>query len=134
MKHSLLLTGLAAAVLLSGCASTPSQPDTSAPAPAAPTSAPASTGENRGTRGEWNETPSVGMTRAQVLERYGDPRKIVQTAKGEVWHYRARTRGRDFVPVYGAFTAQRKGGTIGFDAHGRVSAYDWGTTRWGTWW
>jgi len=125
MKAILLLSTLAGAALLSGCAST-------APSASAPAAAPQQ--EHRGDRGSWNETPSVGMTREAVLARYGDPDSVQQTAKGEVWSYRAKVRGKDFIPMYGAFTQQRKGGQIGFDTAGRVAAYDWGTTRWGTWW
>jgi len=123
MRNTLLLPALAAA-LLCGCASNPPASEPSAPQPK----------ENRGDRGAWNETPTVGMTREAVLARYGDPDSVRQTAKGEVWSYRAKVRGHDFIPVYGAFTQQRKGGDIGFDTGGKVSAYDWGTTRWGTWW
>ncbi len=133
-RHLALVTGLAATLLVTGCATTQNSSNAGAnrPAPAPPVEAP-DTG-HRGTRGEWNRTPEVGMTKAQVLTRYGDPRTIQQTPEGEVWRYRAQRRGRDFIPVYGAFTQQTKGGTIGFDAEGRVKAYDWGTTRWGTWW
>jgi outer membrane protein assembly factor BamE (lipoprotein component of BamABCDE complex) len=74
------------------------------------------------------------MTKAEVRKRYGEPVEIARTPQGEVWYYVARVRGRDFIPVYGAITARRKGGSIGFDSRGRVSAFQWGRDYRNAWW
>ncbi len=74
------------------------------------------------------------MTKDQVRQRYGAPRSVEKKGNGEVWVYRPRRSGQDFIPVYGGFTRQYKGGVIGFDAQDRVNGFEWGTKRWGTWW
>ncbi len=90
--------------------------------------------DENGERGAWNKRPSVGMTKADVLKRYGKPANVERTPKGEVWHYKAEVHGRDFIPIYGAVTQRRNGGSIGFDPHGRVSAYQWGRDYRNAWW
>jgi|GEM_PF-4295400 len=90
--------------------------------------------DDHGERGEWNRTPALGMTKGEVRKRYGEPISVDRGPRGEVWHYVARVRGRDFIPIYGAVTAQRKGGSIGFDSHGRVNSYEWGRDYRNAWW
>ena len=71
------------------------------------------------------------MTKAEVTQRYGDPHNITNEGSREVWHYSAKVRGRDYIPVYGGFTRQYRGGTIVFGTDGRVVDRKWGTRRWG---
>lgn len=116
---------------MSGCATNESTTSAPPPAPgahrgeAAPPAA-----RNEGQRGEWNKTPEIGMTKAEVRARYGDPHRVVQEGGREVWEYDAKARGRDFIPVYGGFTRQYKGGSIAFGPNGRVVARKWGHKRW----
>ncbi len=126
------VAGLAGVGMMSGCSSTGGHAPTSQGGGVAPTEQERE--EHRGDRSEWNKEPEVGMTKEQVRQRYGAPRSVEQKGNGEVWVYRPRRSGRDFIPVYGGFTHQYKGGVIGFDAKGHVNGYEWGTKRWSTWW
>ncbi len=74
------------------------------------------------------------MTKSEVRRRYGAPVEVSSTPQGEVWFYTARVSGRDFIPIYGAVTHRRNGGSIGFDSHGRVSAFQWGRDYRNAWW
>jgi outer membrane protein assembly factor BamE (lipoprotein component of BamABCDE complex) len=41
--------------------------------------------------------PHLGMTRSQVRARYGDPDRVSQSGRGEVWHYWFN-KGHAFIP------------------------------------
>lgn len=95
MKASRLLSIAASTALLCQCASS----DSSAPAASAPTAASAPAAASSG---EEDTTLTPGMTKAQVLAKWGEPSTKKTTAQGEVWRY-ANQNWKRHVPYYGTF-------------------------------
>jgi outer membrane protein assembly factor BamE (lipoprotein component of BamABCDE complex) len=73
--------------------------------------------------------PHMGMTKAQVRERYGRPVSINSTSSGEVWFYMIdRWDFRGAIPGYGIYhnlTKKNRSATISFGPNGRVRDYSW---------
>lgn len=113
---------IALAIFISGCA---------ADKPAAPSKpVPAKSKEAQPGLNDGSRPPSVGMTKAQVLQRYGRPVHTSVSARGEVWGYAFNTiEAHDFIPVYGALTKRSRGGSIIFGSDGRVKDFNWGETN-----
>jgi hypothetical protein len=71
--------------------------------------------------------PFIGMTKAQALARYGEPKKHTLTDEGEQWVYVlnfGEVLGRAFIPFNFKPTMVRTGVLI-FDANGRVKKFNW---------
>ncbi len=130
MKLRIILPAAISLSMLSGCATNESA--TTSTTASAATHQPAATGgeRNDGQPGDWNKTPTIGMTKAEVRQRYGDPHRVTTLDGREVWEYDAKARGQDFIPIYGGFTRQTKGGSISFGPDDRVAGHKWGTRRW----
>lgn len=114
---ALLLT--TAAVVLTSCAS-------DAPKPNSPT--PAATGTKGDISNEQAENPPfVGMTKAQALARYGDPKTHTITDEGEQWVYIlnfGQVMGRAFIPFNFKPTMVRTG-VLTFGPDGKVKKFRW---------
>lgn len=69
-----------------------------------------------------DEKPRLGMTKAQVKAKYGEPKNINTTARGEVWVYWFN-RGHAFIPYN--FGYKPRTGTFTFDAGGKLTDYSY---------
>ena len=97
MKTHRLLALAATATLLSQCAS--SEPT----APAATTNTPAAAAPaDTSSTGEADTALTPGMTKDQVLAKWGEPSSKQNSAEGEVWRY-ANQAWKRHVPYYGTF-------------------------------
>lgn len=116
MKTKIIIT-LALAACLTGCETTATQPTAQAK--------PAAVGD---ISNEVAETPPfVGMTKAQALARYGEPKKHTVTPKGEQWTYLLNTGeviGKAFIPFNFKPTLPRIG-TLIFGPNGKVTEFTW---------
>lgn len=108
MKNTRLLTALSLSVLLCQCASSDSSNGTAstsaAPAPAAETEA--------------DTTLKAGMSKAEVIAKWGEPSSKKSSAGGEVWRYASQGWKRH-VPYYGTFAHVEEHFVL-FGADGRV--------------
>jgi outer membrane protein assembly factor BamE (lipoprotein component of BamABCDE complex) len=103
------------AIALSGCATAP---------PSAPHSR---TKEQAGDESE--KPPFVGMTKGQVLARYGEPKRHTITDEGEQWVYLlnfGEVMGKALIPFNFSPTPIRTG-VIVFGPDGRVKKFNWDT-------
>ncbi len=120
MKASILLT-IATVFCLTSC-------ETTTPTPAAPTSKPgAKVGDISNEEAE--QQPFVGMTKAQALARYGEPKTHTVTDEGEQWIYVlnfGEVMGRAMIPFNFKPTAVRTGALI-FGPDGKVRKFRWDT-------
>ncbi len=76
---------------------------------------------------EAEQRPFVGMTKAQALARYGQPKKQTITDEGEQWVYVLNTGemiGKAFIPFNFKPTIPRTG-VLTFGADGRVTKFNW---------
>lgn len=76
---------------------------------------------------EAEKPPFVGMTKAQALARYGNPRKRTVTDEGEQWVYvlnMGEVMGKSFIPFNFKPTIPRTGALI-FDGAGKVKKFNW---------
>jgi len=115
MKTKLFL--LVAAGLLAGCASNAPQPRTK-PHVVGDMSTP-----------EANKPPFIGMTKAQALARYGEPKRRTLTDEGENWVYllnMGEVFGKAMIPFNFKPTPIRTSVLI-FGADGRVKKFNWDT-------
>lgn len=98
MKTHRLLAIAATATLLSQCASSEST------TPTASTSTPATAATAAATppSGEADTTLTPGMTKDQVIAKWGEPSSKQNSAEGEVWRY-ANQAWKRHVPYYGTF-------------------------------
>ncbi len=96
MKTLRLLALTATTALLSQCASSESAAPATAATPTAATPAPAAES------GEADTTLTPGMSKADVLAKWGEPSSKKATAQGEVWKY-ANQAWKRHVPYYGTF-------------------------------
>jgi hypothetical protein len=108
---------------LTSCGTDEQQPATTKPA--------ASTGGAQGkgdiSNEEAEQKPFVGMTKAQALARYGDPKKHSVTDEGEEWIYllnQGEIIGRAFIPFNFKGTVPRTGVLI-FGPNGKVKKFTW---------
>jgi hypothetical protein len=109
---------LIAAALLAGCATNAPQPQTRANKPHA-------VGDISNPEAE--TPPFIGMTKAQALARYGEPKKRTATDEGENWVYvlnLGEVIGNAMIPFNFHQPAVRTGVLI-FDAEGRVKKFNW---------
>ncbi len=109
------LSIIIAAVLLAGCATAP-EPAARPPGKVGDISNPEAEGK-----------PFVGMTKAQALARYGEPKKHTITEEGEQWVYVLNTGeiiGKAFIPFNFKPTIPRTG-VLTFGAEGRVTKFNW---------
>jgi hypothetical protein len=67
------------------------------------------------------QRPRLGMTRAQVRKRYGEPDNIHVTSRGETWFY-FFNRGHYFIPYY--FGAPRTA-TFYFNGAGFLTDFEY---------
>ena len=71
--------------------------------------------------------PRRGMSKAQVLARYGEPRHHAVLDGAEVWYYRVKFNevyGRAFVPF--EFSSENVVlGKIFFNPAGKIARFDW---------
>jgi hypothetical protein len=107
-----------AAALLPGCATNAPQPQTRAEKPRA-------VGDISNPEAE--TPPFIGMTKAQALVRYGEPKKRTVTDEGENWVYilnMGEVIGKAMIPFNFRPPALRTGVLI-FDADGRVKKFNW---------
>jgi hypothetical protein len=75
------------------------------------------------------QPPFVGMTKAQALARYGEPRKHSVTEEGENWIYvlnEGEVIGKAFIPFNFHATPVRVGVLI-FGVNGKVKKFRWDT-------
>jgi outer membrane protein assembly factor BamE (lipoprotein component of BamABCDE complex) len=71
--------------------------------------------------------PFIGMTKAQALARYGEPKKRTMTDDGENWVYLlnfGEMMGKAMIPFNFKPTVPRTGVLI-FGADGRVKKFNW---------
>src|SRR4051794_29712114 len=112
---------IVASVLVMGLTSC----ETTPPAPA-PTSRPAAkVGDISNEEAE--QPPFVGMTKAQALARYGEPKTRGVTDEGENWVYIlnfGEAMGRAFIPFNFKPTPIRTG-TLTFGADGKLKKFNW---------
>ena len=93
---------------------------------------PAATTTHRGPVGdisnpEAEKPPFIGMTKAQALARYGEPKKRTVTDEGEQWVYVlniGEVIGKAMIPFNFKPTLVRTGVVI-FDTDGRVKKFNW---------
>lgn len=78
---------------------------------------------------ESEKPPFIGMSKAQVLARYGEPKKHTITDEGEQWVYLlnfGEVMGRALIPFNFSPTPIRTG-VIVFGPDGRVKKFNWDT-------
>jgi hypothetical protein len=105
---------LFAALLLAGCATQKPSPTTHGPV-----------GDISNPEAE--SPPFIGMTKAQALERYGEPKKHTLTDEGENWVYVlnfGEVMGKALIPFNFKPTPIRTGVLI-FGPDGRVKKFNW---------
>ena len=76
---------------------------------------------------EAEKPPFIGMTKAQALARYGEPKKNTITDEGEQWVYVlnfGEVIGKALIPFNFKPTLIRTGVLI-FDTDGRVKKFNW---------
>jgi outer membrane protein assembly factor BamE (lipoprotein component of BamABCDE complex) len=115
MKLFLLIT-VTSAIALSGCATTP------------PPSAPQSRTKEHAAD-ESDKPPFIGMTKAQVLARYGEPKRRTVTDEGEQWVYIlnfGEVMGKALIP-FNFKPTQVRTGVIIFRPDGTVKKFNWDT-------
>lgn len=111
------LFSLIIALAVAGCATTtppPSTPQSRTPKQAVD---------------ESEKPPFIGMTKAQVTARYGEPKRRTVTDEGEQWVYLlnfGEVMGRALIPFNFSPTPIRTGVII-FGADGRVKKFNWDT-------
>src|SRR4051812_25194181 len=74
-----------------------------------------------------DQPPAVGMTKAQVLARYGKPKTQTVTDEGEQWAYvlnMGEFIGKHMIPFFFS-TQQLRFGKIVFGTDGRVKKFYW---------
>jgi hypothetical protein len=108
---------LISALLIAGCAS--STTSTSAPQTAT-RKAPKKVEEE-------DKPPFIGMTKAQALARYGEPKTRTVTDDGEQWTYWlnfGEVVGKHMIPFFFS-TEQVRIGLLTFGPDGRVTKFHW---------
>jgi hypothetical protein len=105
------------ALLLAGCASS------------ATTGAPQTTDRKTAPQKIAEETrpPFIGMTRAEALARYGEPKKRTVTDEGEQWTYWlnfGEFMGKHMIPFFFS-EEQIRIGVLIFGPDGRVTKFNW---------
>jgi hypothetical protein len=78
---------------------------------------------------EAEKPPFIGMTKAQALARYGEPKKHTITDEGEQWVYIlnfGEVMGKALIPFNFKVTPIRTG-LIVFGPDGRVKKFNWDT-------
>jgi hypothetical protein len=76
---------------------------------------------------ESEKPPFVGMTKAQALARYGEPKQHTLTDKGEQWVYLlnyGEVIGKAFIPFNFRVTPIRTG-VLTFGVYGKVKEFRW---------
>lgn len=76
---------------------------------------------------ESEKPPFVGMTKAQALSRYGEPKKRTVTDDGESWVYvlnMGEAIGKAFIPFNFRGTTLRTGVLV-FGSNGKVKKFTW---------
>jgi hypothetical protein len=119
MKTKLFLS-IALAALLAGCASTATT--TSSTTQTAP-----KTKVGDISNPEAETPPFIGMTKAQALARYGEPKKHTLTDEGEQWVYLlnfGEMMGKALIPFNFKPTIPRTGVLV-FGPDGRVKKFNW---------
>jgi hypothetical protein len=117
MKNRILLT-LFLAIANSAFAGSPT-----------PTATPAKKPSRIAKVDESEKPPFVGMTKAQALARYGEPKKHSVTDEGENWIYVlnfGEVLGKALIPFNFHATPVRTGVLI-FGANGKVKKFNWDT-------
>jgi len=117
MMKSRILLALLVAVATSAASPTPT------PTPKKPAHAPSKKVDPS------EQPPYVGMTKAQALVRYGEPRKHSVTDEGENWIYvlnEGEVIGKAFIPFNFHATPVRVGVLV-FGANGKVKKFRWDT-------
>ncbi len=89
---------------------------------------PASARDRRAQKVDESEKPPfVGMTKAQAIARYGEPRTHTVTEQGEQWIYLlnfGEVMGKAFIPFHFNPTPLRTA-VLTFGADGRVKTFRW---------
>src|SRR5204863_10104912 len=76
---------------------------------------------------EEDKPPFIGMTKAQALARYGEPKKQTVTDEGEQWTYilnMGEFIGKHMIPFF-ISTQQIRTGVLIFGRDGRVKKFNW---------
>jgi len=76
---------------------------------------------------EKDKPPFVGMTKAQALARYGEPKNRTVTDEGEQWTYWlnfGEVVGKHMIPFFFS-TEQVRIGLLTFGPDGRVTKFHW---------
>lgn len=84
-------------------------------------------GKKKQQQDESQKPPFVGMTKAQALARYGEPKQNTLTDKGEQWVYilnYGEVIGKAFIPFNFKVTPVRTG-VLTFGSNGRVKEFRW---------
>jgi hypothetical protein len=113
-KLFLLVFGLA----LASCATAPTRPQSSNRSRVGDMSAP-----------EADKPPFIGMTKAQALARYGEPKKRTLTDDGENWVYLlnlGEVFGKALIP-FNFKPTQIRTSVLIFGPDGRVKKFNWDT-------
>lgn len=80
-------------------------------------------------REEGSQPPRIGMSKDEVLNKYGEPLSISSSSRGEMWLYTFNNfDATSLIPYYGpvhqAFK-RRNSGNITFGSNGRVKDFTW---------
>lgn len=73
-----------------------------------------------------NTPPYVGMTKGEVLQRYGQPKTAIITDRGERWTYflnEGEVVGKSFIPFY--IPPRPRFAIIFFNQNGRIAEFHW---------
>ena len=105
------------ALLLAGCASS------------ATTGAPRTADRKTASKkiAEEDKSPFIGMTKAEALARYGEPKKRTVTDEGEQWTYWlnfGEFMGKHMIPFFFS-EEQIRIGVLIFGPDGRVKKFNW---------
>jgi hypothetical protein len=108
------------ALALAGCAS---------PAPSSAPQSKPKTAIGDMSNPEADNPPFIGMTKAQALARYGEPKKRTLTDEGETWVYvlnMGEVIGRAMIP-FNFKPTQIRTSVLIFGPNGRVKKFNWDT-------
>jgi outer membrane protein assembly factor BamE (lipoprotein component of BamABCDE complex) len=104
MKRAIIALLISCSVLISGCAT-----DVERDAKAAQ-------------KEQQEKDPEVGMTKQQVLSRYGKPDNILTSNEGEVWVYNLN-KGEAYIPFNYGYRPKLR--TLTFDQDGKVARWSY---------
>jgi outer membrane protein assembly factor BamE (lipoprotein component of BamABCDE complex) len=126
-RTCLCLVGAATALLFSGCSSD-DQPDSGHhTAATTTTTSHQKKNDDDDVDHDMASPPHVGMTKAQVLAKYGQPHERQVTDYGENWSYvlNAAAVGLSGLNPFGSGATEIRIGVLIFGKDGRVTSFTW---------